>query len=359
VEVRISDIAGNDASASMLIDSTFNNVPERSTLNSFSANFAGNPGILFFNTTPQNIIPDTRPGNEQGLANKDTFLLESMRTGSAAPTAQDYLDGQLFQVYERMVRVDDTPVLDFYRVSWSDDTFLTSGDSGKGYLAAGSAMFVAGRTGLVSAQGFNIAEILTPGASHVSPGAEATNTAFIDDGHSVSHIVTGGGMDLVVDHGGTLTLGYDKFATADQDVIIGFDAGNDRIEIGGDAAAQVDRDLSSTIAWQDITASGSKAVVFAGTEAVQLTVSGWLLNSTSTYDVGLTLATLNNPLDLTGVQQGDGVLILASTADRGGLFYYTNKDGNGVIDAAELTYVNLFIEGIVKDTDVELVGIAP
>ncbi|QJD99293.1 DUF4214 domain-containing protein [Massilia forsythiae] len=355
VDVRVVDAAGNEgAVASQLIDSTANNVPEKSVVS--SVDFDLGSGGIFMNTTPDNIIAAKGAGSQDGAANKATLVLQDMHTGVATVTAANYLDSSAFSVFQGGVHLSSAPALGLYRLGWSDDTFLTDGQSGKGYVAAGSTTFAGGVAGKTLVQGFVIGQTLKAAGGTVDQAGTSLNTAFIDDGQSTTQITSGHSMDLIADNGGTLRIVYNQFVKGAQDLILGFDSGNDKILLGGQAASLVDADGNGAISWA--VADKSPYIVTADKEAVEVAVSGPLRISSFESDLGYDARTLNSVLDFGDIQQDHGVLILANDQDHGVLFYYNNMDDNGKIDAGELTVVNVFSGGVIHNADIQLVGVA-
>ncbi|MNT78722.1 hypothetical protein D3C72_2179770 [compost metagenome] len=72
-----------------------------------------------------------------------------------------------------------------------------------------------------------------------------------------------------------------------------------------------------------------------------------------------TLDTLNTALDVTQLQQGDDILILArhsTYTDSAALIYYEAKNGDGIINADEITFIATFNGGVPFMDNVHLVG---
>lgn len=178
--------------------------------------------------------------------------------------------------------LDDTPAIGLYKASWQNDTFRTDDASGAGYVAAGSAIVAGGKNVGLYAEGFTIGNVTSVTGDSIGNDALQLNSAFIDaGGATVARIVTGGGMDVVSDNGGKLTIEYDRIDASAQDPILGFDTGNDAIEFGGQAATLIDRDGCGMIEWQ--VASGPAFIVDAYTEGVEIESDGFLSNSTQDY----------------------------------------------------------------------------
>jgi hypothetical protein len=325
--------------------------PVPSTLQSVGYAMTGNPSLLFLNTTVDAVT---------GLTDTAGFSLQDMSTGTASATTADYTDEWAFGVPgSGMLRFDATLSMDLYKMSWQDNTFVTNNPSGAGFLAAGSLMFAGGMSGGMLQEGFTVSTVVTVDSEilGIAESDEANvNQAFIDDGHAAVRIMTGGGKDVVSDNGGTLTVAYDAFEASAQDLVLGFDSGNDVIELEGQAAGLVDKNGDQQIEWA--TATNGKAVVTATTEAVEITAYGLMSTGTSPYEVTQTLDTLNSGIDLSGMTPGDHLLILATNGTTAGALYYLqDANSNGQIDAGELTVVDVFSDGVAHAVDVTLVGV--
>lgn len=357
VQMHAVDAAGNIGSTAVIaLDSTANDAPvepEVSNVYAVSVNMAGSPGIVYLGTGPQTIVQDNAAGASHGFADAASLIVQDLSTGTATATSDNLTDGSQFNVMEGAVRLDTAPAIDLYGMTWSDATFLTDGASGAGYVAAGSVMFAGGQNGQVVETGFGLDEMVMVHGD-IDRSGSSVNTAFIDDGDAVATIVTGMGNNLISDNGGTLTIVHNDFYIASHDVILGFDTGNDKIELGNGAAA-VDRNGDGVIQW-----SGS-SVVGAASEAVEATLTGPIIThggDFDSYDTATTVATLNDTLDVSAVAQGTGLLILAESGSNGALLYYSPSDSNGKIDADELTFVDVFANGAVHAADVTLVGVS-
>lgn len=344
VEVRVIDVFGNAGMpVGQLIDSTFNNVAEMSLIEFVDPDLAENPGQI-------HLAPVI------DLVDQATLSLQDVSTGSATDTATSYTDGLGVHVNDRTLFLNDTPALDLYVLSWQDHTFLTDYAPGIGRVAAGSVTLVGGTAGTAQVHGFVVDNtvMLTGDAVNINESGWArVNTAFIDDGHSTARIHTGGGMDVIADNGGTLIISYAQGADSDTDIILGFDSGNDMVEVS-DAGSPIRDNGNGTLDW----VIGSGKVVVGNSEAVELTTDGIISTGKSEQDIAVTLATLNNGLDLTGIQRHDGLLILVNGGDYAALAFYLNQDDDPTISADELMLVSVFDNGSIQTTDIKLVGSA-
>ena len=358
VEVRAIDMAGNEGlSAGMQIDSTANNpVAEKSTMIYVNPTMYTSAPILFFTTTPHTITKATGDGSANGLADQASLTLNNMNFGTEDLPPDNYFDGPGFSINSSSMTLDAMPALGFYKLNWTDATFRTTGPSGHGYVAAGSALFVAGGAGTTTVQGFMIGNIAMITADVNESSLHASNVAYIGTPNVDARIQTGGGMDVVSDNNGNLTIVYDTFDSSAQDVILGFDAGGDVIEINGSAAVAIDNNGNGQIEWA--SQLGPKLVVGSNIEGVRINTAGILTTSPVSYEAAKTVATLNAALDVRGLHVGDDLLLLAGTSDHNALIWYEEKNDDGLINAAELTFVAVAGNGAISPLDIQLIGSA-
>lgn len=296
--------------------------------------------------TPDKLVLKAGTATVSALANAAGLKLEDVGSGTAKPTAVNYLEG---------VTVDGGALVfksalaaGLYQMSWTADSFTTAG----GQLAAGSAVFAGGQDGLFVREGFAIAKSTTITGDLARAATELVNEAFIDNGSAKASIAIGGGQDLVADHGGTLAIVYERFDNA-ADLVLGFDTGNDTLVFKGEAAAAIDGNGDGKLLW-----ASSKAVE-AGAEAVSITVDAPVVIGNAAA-LPKTLDVLNAALDVSKVAANGKLLILArDSGDAAALFLYVNKDSDGTIDAEELTQVAMFADGAPAQADIVLVGAPP
>lgn len=238
-----------------------------------------------------------------------------------------------------------------YQATWKDDTFTTA----TGHAAAGSLTFAGGRDGLFSQEGFTVAKVSTISANALRAATENVNEAFVAGGTATLRIATGGGHDVVVDQGAKVAIVVDTIDGTSADLVLGFDTGNDTVSLEGKAATAIDDNADGKIQW-----ASAGAALEATAEAVSVMVAT-AVTLGSTAAVTQTLLALNTALDFSKIALNDELLILAEGATGTGaaLFQYVNKDGNGKIDAAELTEIAMFAGGAPEQVDIVLVGAAP
>lgn len=237
-----------------------------------------------------------------------------------------------------------------YRLSWAAGALESDGAK----LAAGSADFAGGKDGHFLQEGFAIDKVTTVTGDLLRASTDKSNEAFIG-GAAAARIATAGGQDVVADNGGDLTIVVDTIDGTAADLVLGFDAGGDSVELAGAAAQAFDDNADGKLAWASATAG--KFAVDAKAEAVSVSVGGSVVLG-SAEGMVQTLATLNAALDLGALGANDELLILA-TDDAGSgaaLLRYLNKDGDGQIDADELTAIAMFADGAPEQTDIVLVG---
>ena len=237
-----------------------------------------------------------------------------------------------------------------YRMAWQADTFKTA----DGHADAGSITFAGGTDGLVSVEGFGVDNVTTVTGDLARAATEQANEAFIAGSGTAVRIATGGGQDVVVDIDATLALEVGAIDGA-ADLILGFDAGDDSIALEGEASAAIDDNADGKIAWT--AAATAKTAVGASDEAVAITVASAIAVG-GAEALAQTVATLNGALDVSEIAADDDLLILAKDESGSGaiLFQYLNKDGNGQIDAAELSPIAAFADGAPDQSDIVLVG---
>ncbi|MEH6437194.1 DUF4214 domain-containing protein [Massilia sp. DD77] len=278
-----------------------------------------------------------------GLDNADGLALKDYGSGAAQATAVDYTGAGL-ALEGTTLSFDGALAAGLYQMSWLADTFSTA----DGHLAAGSALFAGGQDGLFVQEGFSIAKTTAVSGDLARAATEQVNEAFIG-GATAASIATGGGHDVVADHGGTLSIVIDRFDSGAADLILGFDSGDDSIELTGAAATAIDANADGQIQW---SAAGE---VGATTEGVSVTVDAQVVIGGTAVSAAM-LEVLNGKLDVSALALNADLLILAKGDTGAALFQYVNKDDDDQIDADELTQVAMFADGAPGQDDIVLVG---
>lgn len=329
---------------------------------SASYSLIGSPSLLRFLTTPAGVIEDTGPGSVQGFSNIDTWSVESIKTGVAAPAAADYTDGGLAQNYgspNYFIRFDAILALDMYLQSWEDDTFTTTDG---GYVKAGSFMYVGGLGTSVAVEGRTMAAMASVNAGDTVV-ADSTDTLYVLGGTgSISVTVDDAGTDVFSEVGDvavTYTLGDISVSVASTQVFFGFDTGADLIQLDplGSLATSVDDGSSGTISWlttDAVATTQTASIDFNAIEAVE--ILKWA--SFITADAGLSTAAmrLNGEIDVSAAVLGDDLLLLATDTDSNeSMLLYWREDGVTTgIQGTELTVIGVFDEGHIRTTDIAL-----
>ncbi|MBQ5947796.1 DUF4214 domain-containing protein [Massilia sp. ST3] len=278
-----------------------------------------------------------------GLDNADGLALKDYGSGAAQATAVDYTGAGL-ALEGTTLSFDGALAAGLYQMSWQADTFSTA-DS---HLAAGSVLFAGGQDGLFVQEGFSVAKTTAVSGDLARAATEQVNEAFIG-GATAASIATGGGHDVVADHGGALSIVVDRFDSTAADLILGFDSGDDSIELTGAAATAIDANADGQIQW------GAAGEVGAMTEGVSVTVDAQLVMGGTAVSAA-TLAALNGKLDVSALALNADLLILAKADTGAALFQYVNKDDDDQIDADELTQVAMFADGAPGQDDIVLVA---
>ena len=316
----------------------------------------GAPSLLTLQASPAEII--RAPGADSsnaGLLDRSGLSLVEVREGREWNTSENFLDGEYFDVFDGgAVRFDNTLTTALYKLKWTADTFATS----EGSLRAGELLFAGGVTGQVLQEGFAIDEMVMLGSNLSEADGNRTSTAFIYDTFDQRTLFTGGGHDLVIDDGATLDIGYRLFDSTAQDLIFGFDTGNDQISLHDDAARTIDADSNGLIEWASSVSVYEKAVVTETTEAVSIILGGSISTGNSSWEVSNTVNTLNNGIDLRGMKAHGDLLILASSDMKtdGALFHFKDVNGNARVDADELTVFAVFHNNTPVQEDIIVVG---
>lgn len=348
--VRLADAAGNvSEELERAIDGPFKLESQATT---FRFAMTGNPSLVYLHTNPEEIV--SVPGSENGgMADRSGLHFFDMRNGTEQATATDYLDGQMFNVYDGGgVRFDATLPVGLYKLKWEDGAFATA----TGTVNAGELIFAGGVQGNMTHEGFAINRIEKLTVDVDQPTTDRASIAYIHDGLEARSIVTGGGQDVIIDAGGDLEIGYRTFNAAARDLIIGFDAGHDKIVLQGDVAAAIDRIDDGDIAWQSSASANVKAVVNADTEAVSIVFTGYISTGNGDWNIDNTLKTLQDGIDVTNMAKDADLLILAKNAAGGALMHFKDLNGNGQIDKGETNFLAAFDNGAPLMGDVVIVG---
>lgn len=282
-----------------------------------------------------------------GLANAEGLTLEDAGSGTPQPTKTDYT-GAGMTASGNALSFDGQLDAGLYRMGWTAGTFA----SADGQLAAGSALFAGGRDGLFVQEGFAVAASTTLSGDLSRSSTEQKNEAFIGVDKLAARVATGGGQDVVVDNGATLTIVVEKIDAGAADLILGFDSGNDKLALEGAAGSTIDDNADGKLSWS------ASATVDAAAEAVAVNVSGQIVLGAAA-GLSQTLASLNEALEVGALASGEDLLILATDAAGSGaaLFLYVNKDDDDQIDADELTQLAAFADGAPGQDDIVLVGV--
>jgi hypothetical protein len=357
VNVRVIDAAGNVGNgASVAIDSTANDVKAPSTMSAVTPDFSLGKYWITLSTTPDHIVASS--GGTNGFADAGSIMIQAM-TKSENTTEPVTLDGNSMSLNGTTLAIGEPLPINVYGLKWEDKTFATDAVSGKGYVSSGMATFAGGVSGDITVEGFAFKSFLQTASVDASADVDPVSTMYIGSNMGPSHIITGGAMDVIVENGLQLTVGYNSFDSKAQDLILDFVSGDDVIELDGEAASLIDDNHDGELSYTNFGTSINNVVTNASGELVQATVAGALSTSNDAFDVSVTLATLNNSFNVAGMAQGDDVLIIANGRDgnSGILYFYAEQDGNGKIDAKDLTVVASFGHGVVNAIDIQLVGV--
>jgi len=305
--------------------------------------------------TPSDMAAATGTGSDNGLLDKRGFTLSDLSSMSPQPTSIDYTAGSGFGVgLDGKLTFNDVLKAGVYEMSWEDETIATY----TGYMAANAVKFAGGADGNFFHHHFVIdrVEKIT---DQMTDTWNNESVAYVDSPSSGGIIFTGGNNDVVIDTGTTISIGYTSFSSDWQDLVIGFDAGDDVIFFEGDTATMVDRNHNGVIDWAGHDGNG-KAVIAKGTEAAMVTVSGPVGTTQNNVISNETYATLQAQLDTANKSPWESLLILATNedGDAGALLYWF-ADSNGILEKGELIMVGMFSDGAPVDTDILVIGTMP
>jgi hypothetical protein len=359
VMVRLYDAAGNVGEASNQLDVTVPEVveAEESYMSGVTPHFTvGEKFSLTLGATPYGIVADAT--SENGLVNAPSLGLVSYDNG---PQGNGYhFNGTEFSLVGSTLTLEDATLkLDAYMLSWDNDTFLTSGPSGSGYVGSASMLFAGGVGSNVAVNGIKVDTLGLVNEGFEESDQGTTNTMYVVQGTSAVTINTGDGMDVVRGGNAPLTLVYDKFANSAQDLVLGFHNATDVIQLSAALSTTVDTDHDGFLDAVDIGTS-TNVVLENSIELMAFTQSGMMATDLQGADGQQTLDTLNLVFANNEMGVGDHMLLLAQSADNAGesmLLYYDEKAGNGHIDLADLTIVATFSQGALEASSIHLVGI--
>lgn len=226
-----------------------------------------------------------------------------------------------------------------YLMRWDEHTFATAG----GALDKDVIMFAGGVGGMVVQEMFELT--VWPSANGGVPvNRPATGNDLMYSEYSGNRIEAPGKHGVISEIGAQLTVTMSSaFSSASSDMFLGFDS-NDRIEFNGAAKAAVDRQADGVITW--VRGPGT-VVAGAHHEAALITTTGLLASAQLGDDASATLVNLRDHLDVSALGSTDSLLILARDAGSNNamLLYYKGQDGNGTVNAHELTLVGTFFDG--------------
>ena len=238
-----------------------------------------------------------------------------------------------------------------YEMSWTDNTFATQ----HGTLASDSVKFAGGAEGLVVQHGFTIDQEMILNGNPVNDSG-GNQSILYRSGSTLTQLTTGSGHDVVVAAGGAVRLKVDAADSAAQDLVIGFDA-DDRVVLGTDFTLALAHDSQGDLVWAPFSQGMPTPDATIG--AVHIGTLGILGSNDLDTPDSATLETLNVSIDASGMQAGDNLLILARDMNSygGALYYYSEANGNGQIDAGEVQVIALFTDGMPEMDQIELVGL--
>jgi hypothetical protein len=214
--------------------------------------------------------------------------------------------------------------------------------------------FAGGTSGHFHTEGFEVT--LLDLASNTSLYQPMAPLAYMfNPSSTVTGVETGGGRDVLALSSTTVDIRFDLRASSAQDLVLGFKAGVDTVSLIGNLGAAVDTDHDNEITW----ATGG--VITNVTEAVEVTTHEDVYNMLDNpAHTALTLTALNHACDVSTLAPGAHLLILVNdgvASDGAALYLYKDMDQNGHIDAADLTVIATFADGMPTHADIHLVGV--
>lgn len=312
--------------------------PAMSLVSSISySSLLGNVITATFESLPDPVTHT--PGSATGLANRNGFSLLNYREFSPLPTDPGHVAAPEFGLRDNVLSFNGPLASNLYSMFWTNDTF----DTTAGYLATGQVFFAGGRNNGFDNDGFAVVAMRTMSGN--ASFTDAVPWAIFGPASGAASLVTGGGNDVVLSKGGALTIVYSGIDADAEDLILDFNPAKDSIGLSGALRAAIDEDNNGLV-W---LGGVDHLVVNRSIEAVQLTLSSsTAVVSSAASLMSQTLDTLNAALDVTQLQQGDDILILARHSlytDSAALLVYQAKDNNGIIDAEEITLIATFNGG--------------
>lgn len=321
--------------------------PVVSSFDGIDYQFSTTATALFLKGDPHNVAQADTPS---GLLTLSGLTLDDLVDGTEV--TGDYTSGPNFGGVgnDGGLRLSRPIKAGAYELSWTDGTFATT----DGTLAGGSARFAGGVDGLVVQHGF------TSKGEQDLDGTQVDDTAdfaakLYRAGATPTKLITSDANDVVVAGTGTVRLIYNALNSGGQDLVLGFGA-DDRIELGDELGFAIERTNDDKIVWKQgpglVHADGNTGAVYLETDGI-LSSSDIFAGNSATLD------TLRDRLDVSGMVQDDGLLILARDVNGSGgaLYYFTEIVDNGQIDAGELGVIALFADGVPEMAQIGLVGV--
>jgi len=292
-------------------------------------------------------LTTTADGAVNGFGNASGFGITNAMTELPVETSG-------FSFWDNALQIGASPEIGVYHMSWQSGTFTT--DTAE--IVLGGELYYAG--GFNSAQdysytvdvkGFTVNAPTYVAGSFASDNGTVSNDFIRADSLQPSTIHTGGGHDVVSSaNTGPMTLQYDSVDQSASDLVLGFQSGMSTVALSEVLGNLVDQNHSGSIEW---TAS-FQGPVEASDSFEGLVVK--LASVISMTNMDVTASTLNDLVDVSASTQNHSMLILANGETDGALYLYQNLDGNGTIDANELTTISVFADGVAHANDIVVVG---
>jgi len=322
--------------------------PVMSTHSTTEYRFGAETTRFILNGSPGNVAPADSP---TGLLSTAGLVLTDLLTDTIVTDI--YTGGVDFGVQaDGSLRLGSALKAGVYTMSWDAHTFVTE----DGAYAAGQQRFAGGADGQIVQQGFEFKteKVLTGG---LSSSLNDSARVLYHAGDTANTIITGTSTDIVLADTGKVTLQYHRLNSKAQDLVVGFGE-DDQIQFAGTAMPTINRNGGMTIDWAHGTDSDGRVVATHAHEGAFIETAGLIASDELLTAGSDTLATLNAHLDISALEQDEGLLILAH--DQGGsggaLLYFVDLDNNGEIDADEVELVAMFADGVPDMEQVILVG---
>lgn len=287
--------------------------------------------------------------NVVGFGDAGTLSLVIDHDGTAIPVNSGMFGAPNFGMTGDTLTFNTAPAMNVYSMGWTAATFKTDG----GFLQAGSQLFAGGRDGYFQHSGFKLDQVVHLDSPGDRSPMQAVNEVFFAHGASSAKIETGAGKDVVFAISSSVTVSYQDFQQSSEDLVLNFGS-DDLISIEGVAARAIDDNGNGRIDWwwEDYQVS-----IDSGYEGVCVLVDDLVLAG-SEMDMMQTAETLNRVVDVSGINAGDEMLILARdlSGKAGALLQFVNGNNDGFIDASELTMIAMFTGGLPGQGDIVLVG---